>query len=236
MRKSINVIFILVIILFFINDCGYNGREENSFKKISVKFSVGEGEKRIDFVMDLNKNDIIFEDKKVVLENSISDFTIPFNKIGSTLKRKEVAGEELINKIEIIGDTSINRTSIICRFTTKGTGGGKGKIGISLIAAFYLDKYIFSKTKGDLFQLHSSGKLTSSEGKLNKVNGFIKTDMELAGTKSKSYTMLASIRDSNSFFHGFVIFDPTNPKSLGNAYFEFTSSESSVNWKLSEQK
>lgn len=232
MYKKIILLIITVVVLTHFTGCSGIGVDFKNLKREKVKFSTENNGKKVSFTIHIRGENIVSNEKGITIKNGISDFTIPFNKINSTLKRVDIAGEKLVNIVEIYGDKETDRTSIIFRITTGGTGGGKGKIGGSIIASYFLDRNILADSGNSLLKLPGKGKLASSGGKLIRTNHLISEDMKLAGAKSPTYTMLASVKETNSFFIGFVVFDPTNPESIGNAYFEFSSSESKEEWKI----
>lgn len=133
MNYKSKAILIIVFVTFCFNGCGSITGNKSDFNKISVSFSMGEGKQKVSFDLDLKNSEVVFETDKIVIKNSISDFTLPFNRSKTPLTRSVVAGDEVMNEVELISRN--NKSAIIFRLTTKGEGGGKGEIGVSLIAA-----------------------------------------------------------------------------------------------------
>jgi hypothetical protein len=233
---------LFLMIAFFLNFCSQDSGLLEKEKKIRkpesrlVILVVGEGSKQMTVAFDIGKAKPVGEKGRFTLTGAIVDFSVPFNKLNTRLQRKKVAGEEVINKIEITDYPHDSQAALIIRLTTKGTGGGMGNIGISLVLAFNLDKDILSDKDASPIKIPCQGKLVSSKGRLKKTGEYVRGDLTKVGAKSGIYTQLVGVGDSDTSFNGFAVFDPTNEKSLKDAYFEFASSQSSSTWGLADFK
>lgn len=198
-----------------------------------LSFSTGEGDERISIVMDLAGGTQTRTGNIVRVKNAIADFELPTNQLGSKLEKSITGGDELVNEIEFIGSPDFNQTTLICRFTSRGVGGGAGNVGVSLLVAFSVDKKLVgADSKLDLTP-PISGKLISSKGTLKDIRDYIVKDMATAGAVSKAYTGSIFVSVDCSVFRGFAVYDPTNQESLNDAYFELISSEGDMEWNLS---
>jgi hypothetical protein len=198
-------------------------------KNRHMTLNVGEGNEQISFTFDTSSLKSAKEKGRYTISSAIQDFTIPANQLDQPLTRSNIGGDEMINEIQIINNKG--QTTMFFRLSTKGTGGGDGNIGGSVVVAVNLDKELLKGKKGS-FISSAEGKLTSSEGKISNVIDYVVSDLETTSAKSETYTMLAGAGDSDTLFYGFALFDPTNPDSLENAYFEFSSSQSTLDWLL----
>lgn len=233
---------LFLMIALFLNFCSQdsglseNGKKTKKPESRLVKLVVGEGSKQMSVSFDIGKAKPAGEKGQFALTGAIVDFSIPFNKLNTRLQRSKVAGEEVINKIEITDYPHDNQAAFIIRLTTKGTGGGMGNIGVSLVLAFNLDKDILSDEDASPIKIPCKGKLVSSKGRLKNTGEYVLSDLTRVGAKSGIYTQLVGVGDSDTSFNGFALFDPTNEKSLKDAYFEFASSQSSSTWGLADLK
>ncbi len=202
-----------------------------------VELNIGEGDNKISISFALSntlglKENPIKVKEKLTLNNSIVDFEFPSNKLKSNIRQTIAGGKQVINEIEISSVPNKNQTIFLVRYTTKGTGGGTGNIGISLVAAFSLDNNILSLSENLLLKIPCQGNLVHPNGKLKKIEKHITEDLKKVGAKSKSYTGSIWFSEKCSYLYGFAIFDPTNPESKNDAYFEFSSLEDTAIWSL----
>jgi len=199
----------------------------------TLVLKLGEGSQAISLTFDTNTLTTAGEEGRYTLIGAIRDFSIPANKLSGPLSREIVGGEEAVNEIDVqAGD---GQTALIFRFTIRGTGGGPGKIGGSLVVAVNLDRDVMRPGKQPGFMAPAQGELTASGGRIDGVGDHVRADLASIDAKSPVYTQMVGAGAADTHFHGFAIFDPTNPDSIGDAYFEYTHSQSTLPWRLEEE-
>lgn len=228
---SLAVLILIVVIVAVMTHAGCGGdpaQPDNRVLKLTI-----EGDSPISFTLDLGKGTAAKEGHTLVFSDVITDFTLPFGKLNTDLTAEKLGGDIAVNRVEITGRK--NQSAVVCRISKKGTGGGMGNIGGSVVVIFNLDKNILSGG-GVIRQLPASGKLADSDTAFNREADIVREDLAAVGATSKKYTALISNKGNGTLFLGFVVFDPTNPESIGSAYFEFSIFESPYPWTLTEEQ
>jgi hypothetical protein len=201
------------------------------------------GDEAFTITYDITKKSRRLSWNKLEITDAIVDFSLPINKFESgiksirSLKRSDVAEEELINSIVIQDVPGDGRAVIVFRFATRGEGEKSGKTGVSMVAGFNLQGDVFNSISLTPIPLSSLKK--SSVGKLlygrNREDGcstasaYAKQDLDRIGITANFYadilTASASPDQSTSCnsLLGFVLFDPLN-KNIHHPYFEFKRS------------
>lgn len=220
--------FALILGLLVLVACG-GGKEPQS--KI-ITLEVGKGQDLVKIVFDTSRAKLAKENGALVLTNAIVDFVIPFRGKKTTMTQSWVSGEVVVNRMELIPGPDDKSVVVIIRYTSKGTGGGQGNLGVSLVVGLGLDKQIVEDTDPLEFALPGNGKLAPSGDKLRVLSKYVKADLALASAQSKAYTMLAGAKKNDSYFVGFAVWDPTSEKSKTGAYFEFKSNTGATAWVM----
>jgi len=196
----------------------------------SLTLTIGEGSSRVSLTFAALPLDSAAGSGQYLLHNAIRGFSIPATKLAGPLTRKTIGGDEAVNEIRIHREGG--QTSLTFRLSTHGTGGGEGNAGASIVVAVNLDKPVVRGTVRPAFVPGASGMLSGASGRLKATGDIVRQDLDAVGAKSPAYASIAGIGDSGTLYWGFAIFDPTNPKSIRDAYFELSSSESALRWEL----
>ncbi len=193
-------------------------------KNRKLVFSI-DADPPVSFTLDMSKAVYSLVGPTLIIDNAISDFSLPFNAYGTQLTGEYLGGDIVVNRIEITG------YRITFRIAADGTGPGLGNLGGSVLVIANLDKSITGKDNKIITDI--SGNLSYSDTDvLKNEQTYTLEDLAAVGAKSEAYTAILYDEDKGSLFNGFVVFDPTNPESISDAYFEMGMNQADYSWTL----